>query len=668
MAQLFTLLNGITITRRITLGFGLLILLIAVLGLLSWAALEKVSDNLRHVKRIAETSTAAAQLDLALTGLWPKIDAAILSEGAAVPSLLADGARRIVAFDTALEPPYRDYSESVRQTVAVSDQLAAVRGKMPSVEAVFPPAIKAIADHRKLIFDAEGVAAIADLSTRLDDGIKQSLALAELAGAGLTRSAADQLPARASRLLTGWQEAQAIAKALSAGANGSEEVDAFAKLLPAIESYAGLLKQSSDLLIERSGLRLNKLVPIQMKLAERLRATSEAAQADQAALIGATSETAQFATLQSVVFPSVALAIGSLGAVLIALSITGPLRTITQAMRDLAAGDLDASVQMPHARGEIGALAAALDSFRTNALARHDLEIAQAQDQAAREARLRRLDALTKGLDNMTHGLLGELADAADRLEGTAQSLASVSQEATVQGNQIADASALASDSIQSVAVASDELDSSIAEIARQAALSQKIADEAREKAEAGMRSVGLLEISSRKIGDVVSLINQIANQTNLLALNATIEAARAGDAGKGFAVVASEVKTLAGQSSKATDEIAAQVADVQRVAEETAESIRTISSVITHVATIAASIASAVEEQSTATREIGKQASNAAAGADSVTKSLARIRQGIDVTSSSAGEVLSSARNLSRETGVLRTELSSFLSDVRAA
>jgi methyl-accepting chemotaxis protein len=106
----------------------------------------------------------------------------------------------------------------------------------------------------------------------------------------------------------------------------------------------------------------------------------------------------------------------------------------------------------------------------------------------------------------------------------------------------------------------------------------------------------------------------------------------------------------------------------VQRVAEETAESIRTISSVITHVATIAASIASAVEEQSTATREIGKQASNAAAGADSVTKSLARIRQGIDVTSSSAGEVLSSAQNLSRETGVLRTELSSFLSDVRAA
>ncbi len=199
MAKVFTLLNRITITRRITVGFGLLILLIAVLGFLSWAALEKVSGNLRQVKLIAATSTAAAQLDLALTGLWPKIDAAILSEGAAVPALLYDGSRRIAGFDTALVPAYREYSDSVRQTLAVSDKLAAVRAEMPAVEAVFSPAIKAIADHRKLIFDAEGVAAITDLSMRLDDGIKQSLTLAELAGAGLTRSAADQLPSRSAQ-------------------------------------------------------------------------------------------------------------------------------------------------------------------------------------------------------------------------------------------------------------------------------------------------------------------------------------------------------------------------------------------------------------------------------------------------------------------------------------
>ncbi|KJV11167.1 hypothetical protein VZ95_00140 [Elstera litoralis] len=129
-------------------------------------------------------------MDLALTGLWPKIDAAILGAAAAVPALLNDRSRRIAGFDTALVPAYQEYSDSVWQTLTVSGQLKAVRGKIPSVEAVFPPAIKAIAD----------------LSTRLDNGIKQSLALAELVGAGLTRSAADQLPGRANRLLTGWQE------------------------------------------------------------------------------------------------------------------------------------------------------------------------------------------------------------------------------------------------------------------------------------------------------------------------------------------------------------------------------------------------------------------------------------------------------------------------------
>lgn len=668
MAGIFRVLDRITITRRITLGFGVLILVSAGLGLLSWAALSTVSANLAQVKQSAATSTAAAQLDLALTGLWPKIDAAVLADGAAVPALLDDGARRVAAFDAALSPAYRDYADSVRQTLSVSDQWAAVRQQMPALEAVFPPALKALSDHRKLIFDAEGVAAIADLSTRLDDGIKQHLALAERAGAGLTKTSATELPARADALLKAWKHASDSLKTFAATANGSEETEAVAKLQPAVEAYAKLLQQSADLLIARAKLRLEKLAPIQAGLAEKLRGVSEAAQADQAALINETSRTAQAATWQSIVVPSVALAIGGVAAILVALSITGPLGRITQAMRDLAGGDLNARVDLGHARGEIGALVAALDAFRQNALSRRDLEIAQAEAQKAREARLHRLDTLTKGLDATAHGLLGTLAQAADQLEGTAQSLATVSREATAQGNAIAEASALASESIQSVATASDQLDSSIAEIARQAAMSQQVADDARQKAAEGMQSVAQLETASRKIGDVVSLINQIAGQTNLLALNATIEAARAGDAGKGFAVVASEVKTLAGQSSKATEEIAAQVADVQRVAEETAASIRAISGVIAHVATIAATIASAVEEQSTATREIGRQAGTAAAGAESVSRSLTQIRQGIGVTSSSAGQVLDSAQNLSRETGVLRAELSSFLKDVRAA
>src|SRR5262249_37712900 len=104
-------------------------------------------------------------------------------------------------------------------------------------------------------------------------------------------------------------------------------------------------------------------------------------------------------------------------------------------------------------------------------------------------------------------------------------------------------------------------------------------------------------------IGEVVKLINEIAGQTNLLALNATIEAARAGDAGKGFAVVASEVKTLAGRTAKATEEISAQISAIQQATKVSVQAIQQITDTISAVNQNAPAIASAVEQQGAATR-----------------------------------------------------------------
>src|SRR5690606_23140721 len=112
---------------------------------------------------------------------------------------------------------------------------------------------------------------------------------------------------------------------------------------------------------------------------------------------------------------------------------------------------------------------------------------------------------------------------------------------------------------------------------------------------------------AAQKIGEVVELISTIAEQTNLLALNATIEAARAGEAGKGFAVVASEVKGLAGQTAKATEEIAAQIRAVQAVSAEAADAIRGIGDTIARINDTAAAIAAAVEQQGAATSEIAR-------------------------------------------------------------
>jgi methyl-accepting chemotaxis protein len=108
---------------------------------------------------------------------------------------------------------------------------------------------------------------------------------------------------------------------------------------------------------------------------------------------------------------------------------------------------------------------------------------------------------------------------------------------------------------VQTVATATEELASSVAEIGRQVGQSTKIAGQAVEEANRTNATIHGLSRAADKIGDVVKLISDIASQTNLLALNATIEAARAGDAGKGFAVVASEVKSLATETAKATQE-----------------------------------------------------------------------------------------------------------------
>ena len=116
-----------------------------------------------------------------------------------------------------------------------------------------------------------------------------------------------------------------------------------------------------------------------------------------------------------------------------------------------------------------------------------------------------------------------------------------------------------------------------------------------------------VLAEGAQRIGQVVDMISNIAGQTNLLALNATIEAARAGEAGKGFAVVASEVKSLATQTARATDEIGAQIRQIQSATTEAVEAIKAISATIEEVSTIATTIASAVEEQGAATLEISR-------------------------------------------------------------
>src|SRR5262249_11265679 len=160
------------------------------------------------------------------------------------------------------------------------------------------------------------------------------------------------------------------------------------------------------------------------------------------------------------------------------------------------------------------------------------------------------------------------------QLDSTAQGMSALAGETSRQTETASAAAAQTTSSVESVAAAAEEMASSISEISRQVMRSKAIADRASEDVRRSNGAVTSLSEASNKIAEALTPIQATASQTTLLAPNATIEAGRAGEAGKGFAVVASEVKNLASQTARATEDIAAQIAAVQRDSAETSSAI----------------------------------------------------------------------------------------------
>ena len=213
-----------------------------------------------------------------------------------------------------------------------------------------------------------------------------------------------------------------------------------------------------------------------------------------------------------------------------------------------------------------------------------------------------------------------------------------------------------------------EELSASVNEMSRQVAQSTTITRRAVEEAAGTNETVGGLAEAAKKIGEIVDLINGIAGQTNLLALNATIEAARAGDAGRGFAVVASEVKSLAQQTTTATEQISSKIVEMQTATNKVVAAIGGIGATIDEVNQIADTIASGIKEQGTATREIARNVQAAADGAHGVSGAIERIAEATATTGGAAEGVSEAARQLSNQSETLRREIDLFLETVRAA
>jgi methyl-accepting chemotaxis protein len=345
-----------------------------------------------------------------------------------------------------------------------------------------------------------------------------------------------------------------------------------------------------------------------------------------------------------------------------------PIVDLTARMSSLASGDLASEIEGAGRGDEIGAMASAVQVFKDNMIKADRLAAEKEAENEIKMRRARVLDDLTRAFETKVSELVGGLSSASAVMEDTAQSMSSTASDTNRQAAVVAAASEQTSTNVQTVASATEELTSSISEIGRQVAQSTEIAARAVENARRTGDTARSLAEGAQKIGDVVTLIQNIAAQTNLLALNATIEAARAGDAGRGFAVVASEVKSLAGQTAKATTEISEQIAAIQAASDQTVTAIGNVAEVIAEIDQIGIAIASAIEEQGSATKEISRSVQEAARGTQEVNANISGVQRAADDTGAAASQVLGAAEQLSSQSKDLAGQVNRFLAEVRAA
>ncbi len=391
-----------------------------------------------------------------------------------------------------------------------------------------------------------------------------------------------------------------------------------------------------------------------------------------AAELMAKAEQARSEAWRDLIMVTAALGLGlaglAIGGWLFRRKVLGALTEITAAMSTVAAGRLDIAVPHRGRRDEVGELAQALDTFKETALRNRAAEASREAEERARAERAARIDTEVGGFDAAAQVALRRLTDATEAMTRAADTVSAASRTTGTRAGSVAATADQSSNEVQTVAAATEELSASVVEITRRVQNASGMAQDAVREAQAADASVQGLAAAAQEIGQVVQLITDIAAQTNLLALNATIEAARAGEAGKGFAVVASEVKSLASQTTQATENISRQIAEIQAATAGAVTAIQGIGQRIAQMSDVSADIAAAVDQQGHATREIAESVQRTAAGTNAMRSEIGEVTQSAGQMLDVTDEMVTAIRTMSSESAGLRGQIGSFLDRIRAA
>lgn len=670
----FSFFNNIKISMKIGIGFGLVLLLLAVVAATNYSSLHKVDTSIEVYAEHVEIVDSARELQRSIAQLRRMVREYVLSGEESyisnfeetrsnIERMIAEESKKVrdpeeKAQMTEIEKEFKTYNADIAKVFSARREV-----RKMAVEVLDPTGAKA-----RLAFDAlrneANKASNTILFMQAIDANEQILRIRIHTNKLLARhdkAAQKKLDEAISLVKPFLNKIKELTSGTPLEKVGEE---AFTTSNTYITTGSRALEISAKLEADAEDLR-----KFGIRIEDMIKAVVAGAQVDEKKIAEEMHSTSNSAVTTTLILALGGLAIGAVFAWLIGRGISKPIIGMTGAMQSLASGNTNISIPGVGRGDEVGVMAGTLQVFKNNLeeTERMREEQARAKERAEQQRKVE-LQQLASQFEQAVGSIISIVASASTELSATAESLTETAKATSDRSASVAAASEQASANVQTVASAAEELTCSVREIANQVQTSSTMTNKASVEAGRTSEQVHDLAKAAERIGGIIDLINNVASQTNLLALNATIEAARAGEAGRGFAVVAQEVKQLAEQTAKATAEISDQITGIQNSTREAISRIEGITKTIAEVDSIATSIASSVEEQGSATQEIARNVHQASLGTQEVAKNITGVQASAESSSAASSQVLSAARDLSQQAEALQVEMHRFLDKVRAA